>query len=260
MVETDNSTATEGKGPIALIPEGVDVGNFLLRTPMEIGFVLRSLAQKGDLVTIYFNHGEYSFLSAVLEADPKAKQFLFDISGVEAINRAFLRASHIVFAAAPEGVRVQFVLSGGVTEIDYDGRPAFSASFPDDLIKLQRREYFRLDTPVGKPLVCKLRHPNGKVMELPLHDISIGGMGLWMSGQVEVEQLDVFPGCRLDLGTFGTIEVSLEVRSKRQVTKRDGTVQTMLGTRFVDLPRQTENLLQRYIAQLERERHQLLRN
>jgi flagellar brake protein len=34
----------------------------------------------------------------------------------------------------------------------------------------------------------------------------------------------------------------------------------MLGTRFVNLPRQTESLLQRYIAQLERERHQLLRN
>ncbi|WP_460526597.1 flagellar brake protein [Chitinimonas naiadis] len=232
----------------------------MLRTPMEIGFVLRSLAQKGDLISVYFDHGQFSFLSTILECDPKTKRFWFDISGVEAINRAFLRASHMVFAAAPEGVRVQFVLSGGVSEVDYDERPAFEASFPDDLIKLQRREYFRLDTPIGKPLTCKLRHPNGKVLDLPLHDISIGGMGLWMSGQLEVEQLDVFPGCRLDLGTFGSIELTLEIRSKRQVTKRDGTVQTMLGTRFIDLPRQTENLLQRYIAQLERERHQLLRN
>jgi c-di-GMP-binding flagellar brake protein YcgR len=93
-----------------------------------------------------------------------------------------------------------------------------------------------------------------------LHDISIGGLGLWISGQVELQHMDVFHGCRVDLGTFGMIEVSLEVRSRRQVTKRDGNVQTMLGMRFVNLPRSTENTLQRYIAQLERERHQLLRN
>ncbi|QDQ27491.1 hypothetical protein FNU76_14625 [Chitinimonas arctica] len=260
MAEQENNPSQDAKSPVALIPEGVDVSSYLLRTPMEIGFVLRSLAQKSDLVSIYFDHGQFAFLSTILECDPKTQRFWFDISGVDAINRAFLRSTHAVFAVAPEGVRIQFVLHGGVTEVAYDERPAFEAHFPDDLIKLQRREYFRLDTPIGRPLICKLRHPNGKVLDLPLHDISIGGMGLWMQGQVEVEQLDVFPGCRIDLGTFGMVELTLEIRSKRQVTKRDGTVQTMLGTRFVDLPRQTENLLQRYIAQLERERHQLLRN
>jgi c-di-GMP-binding flagellar brake protein YcgR len=245
---------------VALIPEGTDVSGFLLRTPMEIGFVLRSLAQKGDLITLHFDHGQHSFLTAILGVDVKQQQFWFDISGVEALNRALQRADHIVFAAAPEGVKVQFVLEGGVSRQDYDDKPAFVSRFPDDLIKLQRREYFRLDTPVGRPLICKLPHSNGKVYELPLHDISVGGVGLWMSGVADVEQLDVFHGCRIDLGTFGMIEVSLEIRSKRQVTRRDGTVQTMLGTRFVNLPRQTESLLQRYIAQLERERHQLLRN
>lgn len=232
----------------------------MLHTPMEIAYVLRSLEQKGDLISVYFDHGQNSFLSAILSVDPKSQRFWFDISAVEALNRTFIRSDHMVFAAAPEGVKIQFVLNGGVELVDYDDKPAFEARFPDDLIKLQRREYFRLQTPIGKPLMCKLPHPNGSVLSLPLHDISIGGMGLWVSGQVEMEQLNVFHGCRVDLGTFGLIEVSLEVRSKRQVTKRDGTVQTMMGMRFVDLPRNTENVLQRYIAQLERERHQLLRN
>ncbi|MBV8464309.1 MAG: flagellar brake protein [Burkholderiales bacterium] len=258
-MEQDN-TKIDRDSPVPLISEGVDVSQFMLHTPMEIGYVLRSLEQKGDLISVYFDHGQNSFLSTVLSVDPKAQRFWFDISGVEAINRAFLRADHIVFVAAPEGVKIQFVLEGGVEMIDYDDKPAFEASFPSDLIKLQRREYFRLETPIGKPLICKLPYPPGKVQSLPLHDISIGGMGLWVSGKVEVEQLDVIPGCRVDLGTFGIIEVTLEIRSKRQVTKRDGSVQTMVGTRFVDLPRHTENVLQRYIAQLERERHQLLRN
>ncbi len=227
---------------------------------MEIGYVLRSLEQKGDLISVYFDQGQNSFLSTVLTVDPKAQLFWFDISGVEAMNRSFLRADHIVFVAAPEGVKIQFVLDGNIELVDYDDKPAFVAHFPSDMIKLQRREYFRLQTPIGKPLVCKLPQTSGKVLSLPLHDISIGGMGLWVSGQVEVEQMDIVHGCRVDLGTFGVIDVTLEIRSKRQVTKRDGSVQTMVGTRFVDLPRNTENILQRYIAQLERERHQLMRN
>lgn len=260
VADQENTHSSEGKGPVALIPEGVDVSQFLLYTPMEIGFVLRALAQKNDLISIYFDHGRNSFLSTILDADSKQKRFWFDVSGTDAINRGLLRADHVVFVAAQEGVKIQFVLPGGVTMDSHDGHSAFSARFPDDLIKLQRREYFRLETPIGRPLVCRMPHPNGRILELPLHDISIGGVGLWMQGAVDIQQLDVFQGCRIDLGTFGLVEVSLEIRSKRQVTKRDGTVQSMLGARFVDLPRQTENLLQRYMAQLERERHQLLRN
>ncbi|WP_269532829.1 flagellar brake protein [Chitinimonas sp. BJYL2] len=259
MAEPENTSPRAAEDTIELIPEGVDVSNYLLHTPVEIGYVLRSLAQKPELISVYFDHGQFSYLSAILASDTKAQKFWFDLSAVDAINRALLRTDHIVFVAAPEGVRVQFVISGSVREDTHDDRPAFVANFPSDLIKLQRREYFRLNTPIGKPLICKMQHPNGKVLELPLHDVSIGGMGLWMSGAVELEQLDVFPGCRVDLGSFGVVEITLEIRSKRQVTRRDGTVQTMVGTRFVDLPRQVENVLQRFIAQLEREQHQLLR-
>ncbi|PHV09731.1 hypothetical protein CSQ89_20105 [Chitinimonas sp. BJB300] len=260
VAEQDNNSAQENSASVEMIPAGVDVSGYLLRTPVEIGFVLRSLAQKGDLITIHFDHGQHSFLSAILGADTKQQCFWFDISGADAMNRALLRSDHVVFAAAPEGVKIQFVLVDSVSLDEYDERPAFIASFPEDLIKLQRREYFRLDTPIGRPLLCKLPHRNGTVYEFPLHDISVGGVGLWMSGPVDVELMEVFPDCRIDLGTFGMIEVRLEIRSMRQVTKRDGSIQTMVGTRFVELSRQTENLLQRYMAQLERERHQLLRN
>lgn len=257
MAIQENQPAPAIKGPVPLIPEGVDVGPFMLRTPMEIGFALRALIQKNDLISIYFNQGKDSFLSAVLQVDVKAQRFWFDVSGTQSLNYAATQADHLVFVAAPEGVKLQFALKGGVTLGNYDGGPALSSPFPAEMIKLQRREYFRLDTPIGRPLVCRLPHASGKVIELPLHDISIGGVGLWMMGAVDIQQMDVYKGCRIDLGTFGMIEVNLEIRSKRQVTRRDGSTQIMIGTRYVDLSRQTENLLQRYMAQLERERSQL---
>ena len=259
MAEQDSSK-TESQTHVPLIAEGVDVSNYLLHTPMEIGFALRLLEQKGDLLSVYFDRGQNSFLTNILSVDTKAQSFWFDASASDAINRAFMRADHVVFAAAPDGVKIQFVLDSEVALLEYDGKPAFVANFPSDMIKLQRREFFRLQTPIGKPLICRMPIAGSAPLQLPLHDISIGGMGLWVVGAVNVEQMDIVPNCIVELGTFGVVEVTLEIRSKRQVTKRDGTVQTMLGTRFVDLPRNTENVLQRYIAQLERERHQLLRN
>ncbi|MFC4159481.1 flagellar brake protein [Chitinimonas lacunae] len=251
---------TNDQQAIALIPEGVDVSAYLLRTPLEIGYVLRTMAQKSELFTVYFDHGHNSMLTTLLDADSKAMRFWFDVSSSDAINRSLLRADRVVFAAAPEGVKVQFVLDGNIEFDEFEGQKAFVADFPADMIKLQRREFFRLETPVGKPLVCKLPHPSGRALDLTLHDISIGGIGLWYPGNApNVEILDIFHNCQIDLATFGLISVSLEIRAKRRVTQRNGSTLTMLGCRFVNLPRQTENILQRYMAQLERERHQLLR-
>lgn len=255
MAEPNNQQA------IALIPEGVDVSAYLLRTPLEIGYVLRTMAQKGELFTAYFDHGHNSMLTTLLDADTKSQRFWFDVSGTESVNRLLLRAERVVFAAAPEGVKLQFVLeAGGIVLDQHEGHPAFAADFPTDMIKLQRREFFRLETPVGKPLVCKITHSTGKRLELALHDISIGGIGLWYpGGATNLDILDIVKDCQIDLGTFGMVVVSLEIRAKRRVTQRNGSTVTMLGCRFVNMPRQTENVLQRYMAQLERERHQLLR-
>ena len=242
-----------------MIAEGVDVSHFLLTSTLELGHALRGLEHKAEMISVYFDQGRNAFLTAILRVDLANRRFWFDPSSVPAINRAFSQAQHIVFAAAPDGVKIQFVVDGGVRLAEIDGAPAFEAAFPQDMVKLQRREYFRLETPIGKPLVCKLPHRNGNVINLPLHDISIGGMAMWMANRVDMAQMDIFPHCRVDLGTYGLIEVTVEIRSIRQVTKRDGSVQSMIGTCFVNLPRNTENLLQRYIAQLERERHQLLR-
>lgn len=242
-----------------MIPEGVDVGDYILRNPVEIGFVLRSLVARGSLVSVYFDQGQSSFLTTLLDVDSKVGCFWFDVASSDAVNRVFLRADRAVFVAAPDGVKVQFVLMGGVELSAHSGASAFVAPFPEDLIKLQRREFFRIETPIGKPLICRMPHPSGKMLEFPLHDISIGGIGIWLNGEHAFELGEVYRGCRIDLGTFGQIDVRLELRGKRTVTMRNGSVSTLLGFRFVDLPTHTENVLQRYMAHLERERSQLLR-
>lgn len=242
----------------SLIPEGVDVSAYLLHTPMEIGYVLRALALKKDLVSVFYDRAGQSILSTIVDVDVKSNRFWFDVSSINAANTAVLASNRLVFVASPEGVKIQFVVNDTPRWGDFDGRAAFVSSLPDDMIKLQRREYFRLETPVGRALVCKAPY-GGRMVELPVHDVSIGGMGLWLPPNSKIDIGDVLQGSRVDLGTFGVVEVNLEVRSNRMVTRRSGSTQPMLGCCFQSLPRSTENILQRYIAQLERERHQMLK-
>ncbi|MBV1776554.1 flagellar brake protein [Burkholderiaceae bacterium DAT-1] len=244
---------------IALIPEGVDVSSYMLHSPMEIGHALLALAKKHDLTCVYVDHGKTSFISTIVDVNLKEGHFWFDVSGAERVNQAVTSADRVVFAAAPEGVKIQFVVRGNVSKVTLDSGPAFKAPFPPDMIKLQRREFFRLETPVGKPILCQMLHPDGRMVDMSLHDISIGGLGGWLPQGVHAEVLDHFKDCRLDLGTMGLITVTLEVRSARKVTQRNGNVQVLAGFKFVDLPRNVENILQRFIATLERERHQLLK-
>ncbi|SMC24334.1 c-di-GMP-binding flagellar brake protein YcgR, contains PilZNR and PilZ domains [Andreprevotia lacus DSM 23236] len=249
-----NETAAGASSPI---PEGDEIAPYRLQNPLEIGAVLRQLVSRGDFVTVYFNEGQRFLLSRILEVDIKARTFCFDWGGHEATNQALLNAGRKLFVAAPDGVKVQFSLSD-VSKQEVEGRPAFVAPFPADLIKLQRREFFRLATPVGKPYKATFTLPDGKRHAINLHDLSLGGVGLSATAQEgEVIELGlVLPQAQMDLGAGGVLVADLEVRSKRPYRTNTGE-HFHVGCRFVNLSRAAEANLQRLMAQLERERKAL---
>ena len=239
------------------IVEGDEIAPYRLENPLEVGAVLRQLATRGDFVTVYFNEGRQFLLSRILEVDLKGRTFCFDWGSQEATNRALLQAGRKLFVAAPDGVKVQFALHD-VSEQQLDGHPAFEAAFPDDLIKLQRREFFRLETPLGKPYKANVSVPNVGRLSLNLHDLSLGGVGLTVAPP-EAALLElgmVLPQAQLDLAAGGVLIADLEVRSKRMY-RTPGGEQYHVGCRFVNLSRASEANLQRLIAQLERERKAL---
>jgi len=242
----------------AFIPEGLNLSEFTLKTPTEIGYILRQLSQKHDLITISFDAGKHSFISTIIEADNKNRRFWFDVSNVPSLNESLLGSKRNIFVATPEGVKVQFSVNGHCHQTTYDGNEVFESAYPEELIKLQRRDAFRLSAPLSRPMHCQFAYSSNKTLDLLVRDISIGGIGLWLPlKSPKIEQMDVYPGCRVNLGnTFGVLEASLEIRSKRQVNHRGGP-EYLLGCRFVNLASNTENSIQRFIAQLERERHQL---
>jgi c-di-GMP-binding flagellar brake protein YcgR len=243
---------------VSPIHEYEDIAPFLLKTPLEIAYVLRLLAQNNINIALYFNAGKDMMLSRVLSVDVKAQQFIMDIGGHEPTNQVLLNADKVLYVSSLEGVKIQFS-TPKPQRITLDGKAAFLVSFPKDLVKLQRREFFRLTTPISTPYTATLPVENQGRMNFDLHDVSLGGVGIWLKdGQDKLFELgSIIEDAMLDMGPMGSMKVNLEVRNLYQVSLKQDITRWMLGVKFVSLSRGTESALQRLIVQLEREKKAL---
>lgn len=68
----------------------------------------------------------------------------------------------------------------------------------------------------------------------------------------------IFRDCSIDLRQVGSLPVEIEVRNKLVMQQKNGHEQRRIGCQFVNQNSRVQNQLQRYIAQLERERRTLL--
>ncbi|BEV72916.1 MULTISPECIES: flagellar brake protein [unclassified Paludibacterium] len=250
----ENQPSVSGAG------QTLDLAKYTLASQVEIVHHLKAIAKSGFMVTVFSNKGKTFILTRLLEVDTKKQTMIFDWGSDEATNKQLLASERNVFVCSPDGVKTQFI-TGQVHQISYEGKPAFEVSLPEQVIKLQRREFFRIRTPVGNPLICTINDFPGAPVELAVFDISLGGMALWlpdltMAGfDIGTQYLD----CHLDLKPFGRLNCVLEVRHRLPLQMRNGQDALRVGCNFVGLPTQMENLIQRYVGQLERERRAMMR-
>jgi len=239
--------------------QGDVYSKYMLYSRSEILFVLRAVLQKGSLVTVYFNHGQSFLLTALLAVDGDSGSILFDMGSDEEMNQKALKADRLLFTTSLDKVKVQFSLKS-LQQVQHGGRPAFRGALPETLLRLQRREYYRLTTPVANPIRCKttIRHEDGSTaqVDIPLLDISGGGVGLVVDPALKDDfKIDAtFSDCRIDLPEEGLLVCNLVVRNAFDVTTKTGNHYMRVGCEFVDLPGTRLTMIQRYITRVERER------
>ncbi|WP_322104907.1 flagellar brake protein [Paraburkholderia sp. J41] len=233
--------------------------DFGRRNPLEIGVQLRNLVNRGDFLTLQYRDGQ--LVTRLLAVNARERTFVFDWGAIASQNRGVLEASTCHFHASPEGVRVEFT-TGTPRETEYEGRPAFEADFPEVLFYVQRREYFRVDTPVLEPCICRGEMPGtGERFQFEVHDLSLGGLGLRTTDE-RAAMLDtglVLQDVELDLRAQGKLRVDLALVVLRFIDLPNGDRRFHLGLRFETLPGAAENTLQRYITQLEMKRRAFAR-
>ncbi|RQH06025.1 flagellar brake protein [Paraburkholderia dinghuensis] len=238
--------------------DGEDTPEFARRNPLEVGVQLRNLVNRGDFLTLQHRSGQ--LVTRILAVNTREHTFVFDWGALPEQNERVLESPECHFLASPDGVRVEFSTSTP-RRTDFEGRPAFVASFPDVLYYVQRREYFRVDTPVVDPCRCRGTLPDGSPFAFDVHDVSLGGLGLRTTdpraGALPAGA--VLEDVEVDLRTYGKLRVDLALAAVRFIDLPNGERRYHLGMRFVSLPGSTENSLQRYITQVEMKRRALAR-
>lgn len=236
-----------------------EYGRFLLRDRLEILFFLHALVRRGNMVTAYIDGGSTFFLTSIVGIDDAANQLLLDAATIEEINQQAGNARRITLVTSHDRVRMQIRI-GPTRTITHQGHPALLAELPELALRLQRREFFRLEPPLNSPLHCQLlaEDPDNrpKTFELMLADISGGGVSLIApTGDIDYFPRDaLLKDCRLDLPGEGVITANLRVRKVIELSTQSGPHSLRIGCEFVNLRGNYLAMIQRYITRIERER------
>jgi len=252
MAEEDSPSDFEIDHPEAF-------AQFLLVNPPEILFYLDLLARRRCPFTAYIDEGRRFFLTSIVAIDEAAGQFFLDPAKLGESRVDPGSARQITLLTNLDRVKIQLRLRA-LRPVSYHGQPVLAAALPVQLLRLQRREFFRLESAAETPIVCQVTATAGdgqpQTLDLSLADISGGGAcliaapenaGLFPHGVL-------FPHCRLEIPDERVIQVNLRVCKTFDFSTQDGARHLRIGCEFVNLPGARLAFIERYIARVERER------
>ncbi|NYT23878.1 flagellar brake protein [Alcaligenaceae bacterium] len=234
-----------------------DEDAFLISAPLEIRSILRSIERHEALLRMHRpGSPDQSIMTTILAFDPAADRVIIDCSPDPEFNGKLLKADAVVFDTQVDRINIQFVGSE-LESCTYDGLPALSFPYPEKLRRIQRREFYRVEIPVGEPASCIILLAEGgrppQKVTVRMKDISAGGVALLDTDNLLPHQSGIiFRDATLALPEVGDVPVKLcvmrihafELPNKKEIIE--------LGCSFNDIPKATSTLIQGYIGRLER--------
>ena len=230
-----------------------DANRYLIRQAGEIERVLRDVMRDKAIVAAYGENGKDFLLTSIIAVDPEQHAVFLGYGPDERLNAQLLDAGNATFATTHDQVHVQFSCDR-VERVVHGHEPAFRVTIPHELLRLQRRDYYRLVTSVVNPVKCLINTEKG-MLEALVMDISIGGVSIIAYQENgELAAGETYHGCRISLPGSGEFALSLAVRTTFEITLKNGRQTHRAGCQFIDLPPSLETEIQRYIIRVERER------
>lgn len=231
-----------------------DAERFEVRERVEVLALLRAVIVRRAPLSVHFGDGGEFMVTSLLAANPEFEELVFDCSGDEEANQRLVRSSRIRFVSQLDRVRIEFGATSAERILCGD-LPALRARIPAALLRLQRREDYRIALPLARPLLARLPHPyeRERSVELRVLDLSRGGIAVAAAPpRVPLDTGMVLEGCSLPLPEASRVGFDAEVSHVMPTAAADGT--TRCGLRFIDLRGATLAQIQRFVLRLERER------
>lgn len=239
--------------PIARQLASEEYARFRIFARAEIVGLLINLEEERSPVTLYFNQSGF-IVSRVLSVDSAARSIIMDLGADPAANEQLIAADEVLAFTTLHNVTLEFSL-GRVQPLQLDDGPAIRAALPEFMLRLQRRENFRVPTPLLRPISIAIpaTDPKEPALLLRISDISCGGLGV--EGDATSAHLkagSVLDNCRFELPDVGQVIAALEIRHVDR-SEEGAKLRIRFGLRFLTLSPQMAALVQRYVMKLERE-------
>jgi c-di-GMP-binding flagellar brake protein YcgR len=226
---------------------------FLIHSKHEIQNILYTISERNTRAALYYNEGNSFVLTMLLDVSEEG--IWIDPPSNPSDNRNIINSNRIIFVSTHNQAKVQFV-TDAAQQGTYNGRDAVFISLPAKLLRLQRRDYFRLAAWPQNPLMCvfkpvqdhaRLKH------EVTIMDISIGGIALvCQESSLELIPGNTYSNCEIELPGIGILTATVQVKNTFELTVRTGEKLLRAGCVFVKPDGATTNLLQRYVANMQR--------
>jgi len=225
---------------------------FFIQNPQQIIAMLGQFIYKSIPVTVQFNNGNDFILTTLLEA--RRDSLIFDLGGDSQANIRLLKSASCTFLTSVNGIQVQFSTPGGVKQVWWGDADAFAVKLPTRVIRLQRRDAYRITTPVAKNISVLLQYNElGSISHeiCPIHDLSISGLGVTFPHQPNRETGESIERVTFVLPEQGEIECGGVIRHATNIPDGLHKHSYRMGVIFKNLPRQMEIAIQRYIIAIE---------
>jgi c-di-GMP-binding flagellar brake protein YcgR len=98
--------------------------------------------------------GKESLLTAIVAVNHKDGTMILDYGASEHLNKKLLTTPHVKFSTGFNGIQVAFT-GDKITKVKYEGSDAFLMAIPSSLYWYNRREYYRVNTPIMNPSICE---------------------------------------------------------------------------------------------------------
>ncbi len=232
--------------------------SFLVESRREVIALLRGLKEHKQLISMMINEGSEVFITSVLDLDDANNTVTFDSAPNPAANQRITEASRVFFEGLLDRISIQFSTSS-IQRLNFDGRPALQCGIPTNMIRLQRRENYRINTPLSNPIRCLIPLEAGSEFDsakFSLVDISCGGIAMLDERKILDNTIGkIYDNCQIDLPGIGKIDLILQVRNSQDLILLNGKTNRRIGCQFINVSSAILASVQRYIMKLERERN-----
>lgn len=223
---------------------------FSLSAEPTLRKLLNTIEEDEHELYVYLQSDHTQFVTEILNIDWSTGLVWLGTPYEKSLSANCSASTAYVMVSFPDGVKVQFA-GMGILQSQYQGADALRIAIPKTIVRLQRRNYFRVMADEELNAQVKLEIP-AVTGHVSLIDISLAGCGLCLQTAPSLHKAgDVMNDVRLTLPDGqGSMLVDLVVRNIKPLADHPEMVQ--LGCEMKTLERGAERRLQRFLLATER--------